>query len=140
MDASCNNTYNEKNNAINSPNYPRSYPNDKYCNWNVTAPIGYKISVERFSYSIQNDVDCSYDSLKIYDGSSNHSEIVANLCGYTKYSGMISTTNNLFFVFNSNDFIQREGFQLILSLIGMKINFIINLDQLWESEKKQRVC
>ena len=104
MDASCANTYNEKNNAINSPNYPRLYPENKHCTWHVAAPIGFKISVEHFFYSMdQWSPDCRYDSLKIYDGSSNRSRRLANLCGENEFNEMTSTTNNLFFEFDSGE-------------------------------------
>ena len=129
MDASCANTYNEKRNAIYSPNYPGIYPKNNHCSWHVGAPIGSNIHVESFSYSM----DESGDSLKIYDGSSNHSGRVANLYDKNEYSGMISTTNNLFFEFESDyDSVQLEGFQLILALIGMTMGSIKNLDQLLE--------
>ena len=123
MDASCTNTHNEERKAIYSPNYPGKYPKNKYCSWHVGAPIGSKIQVESFSYSI----DYGGDSLKIYDGSSNHSEIVENLSWTDEYRGMTSTTNNLFFVFNSDDDNhQLKGFQLMLALIGMIMDYIIN--------------
>ena len=130
MDASCANTYDIKSKAIYSPNYPRDYPKTKHCNWIVAAPIGYKIIVESFSYSLEPATGCYRDSLKIHDGSSNYTEIAANLCGTGEYHGMTSTTNNLLFVFNSDDSYGYEGFQLKLDLIGMRVDFIINLDQL----------
>ena len=120
MDASCENTYNETSNTINSPNYPREYPHNKYCTWNVTAPVESKISVERFSYSIVESSDCIFQYLEIYDGLDTRSGMVANLCGENTYGGMNSTTNNLFFVFHS-DWYQAQGFQIRLFLIGMKM-------------------
>ena len=133
MDASCVNTYNENSKAIHSPNYPGKYPKRKHCTWHVAAPIGFNIRIKRFSYSMDYDTDC----LKIYDGSSNRSGRVANLCEMNEYSGMTSTTNNLFFVFDSDDFFEFEGFQLMLALIGMKMDYIINLDQLIESKGRK---
>ena len=135
MDSSCANTYNEKSKAIYSPNYPGIYPNNKHCSWHVNAPIGSKIHVQSFSYSM----DYAGDSLKIYDGSSNHSERVANLNHNTnEYRGITSTANNLFFEFNSDgDDAQREGFQLMLALIGMMMDYIINLYQRLESKEEK---
>ena len=137
VDASCDNTFNEKNNTINSPNYPRKYPYNKHCHWNVDAPIGYQISVERFYHSIEHGYDCAYDSLKIYDGSSKHSERVANLCGYNTYGGITSTSNNLVFVFDSDGAYVADGFQLILTLKGIKIYFVISFDQLVPSSSRK---
>ena len=126
MDASCHNTYNARSNTINSPNYPRSYPNSKHCTWNVTTPIGTRIRVAYFSYSLESNSGCTYDSLKIYDGPSTRSGKLAKLCGKSTYSGITSTNNNLFFVFNSDSSTTYTGFQIALSIIGMKINFTIS--------------
>ena len=126
MDASCHNTYNENSNAIYSPNYPRSYPNSKHCTWNVTAPIGAKIRVARFSYSLESNSGCTYDSLKIYDGPSTRSDRLAKLCGTSTYSGITSTANNLFFVFNSDTSTTYKGFQIAFFINGMKTNLSIS--------------
>lgn len=134
MDANCDTTYNADSKTINSPNYPRPYPNNKYCTWHVAAPIGLKIRFENFSFSMQWGPNCSWDSLRIYDGSSNRSERVANLCWKDEFSGMTSTTNNILFVFNSDHEgpIAYEGFRLKLALIGTIMDFIIKLDPLLE--------
>ena len=79
-------------------------------------------------------MDNSYDNLTIYDGSSSRSGRVANLYGKNEFRGMTSTSNNLFFVFNSDPYIEYEGFKLIFTLNGMKIDFIVNLDQLLDQE------
>ena len=120
MDASCGNTYDKDSNAINSPNYPSSYPNNTHCTWKVTAPIGTKIRVERFKYSLESNSDCKYDSLKIYDGASNRSRRLAELCRGHTYDGINSTANNLFFAFDTDKDTTYQGFQIVFSIIGMK--------------------
>ena len=105
-----------------SPNYPSSYPDNKYCTWKVTAPIGVKIRVERFNYSLESKSNCGYDSLKIYDGSSTGSGRLAELCGTNTYGGITSSANKLFFVFNSYGSSTYKGFQIALTIIGMKMN------------------
>ena len=63
--------------------------------------------------------ECKYDSLRIYDGASNRSRRLANLCGENKFNGMTSSTNNLFFVFESGEYDESEGFQIAFSINGM---------------------
>ena len=126
VDASCHNTHNENINTISSPNYPRSYPNSKHCTWNVTAPIGARIRVAHFSYSLESSSGCTYDDLKIYDGPSTRSGRLAKLCGTSSYRGITSTANNLFFVFNSDSSTRYKGFQITLSINGMKKNLSIS--------------
>ena len=118
VDSSCDNTFDYNSKAINSPNYPREYPKTKHCTWNVTAPIGSTIIVERFYYSIENSSNCGFDRLKLYDGSSNHS--VVDLCGESSFGGMTSTANNLYFEFHSDGSNSFKGFQITFSIVGMK--------------------
>ena len=117
MDASCNNTYNEDRKIIYSPNYPRLSPKERYCTWNIAAPIGFQISVEPFFYSIVPGF------LKIYDPANSNSRRSTKLEGIDKYNGTTSTANFIFFEFRSfgKEF---QGFQVTLSLIGMQIDFI----------------
>ena len=126
MDASCHHTYNENSNAINSPNYPSPYPNSKHCIWKVTAPIGAKIRVARFSYSLESISACTYDSLIIYDGPNARAGRLAKLCGRGSYSEVASSSNHLFFVFHSDSSTTYKGFQVVLSILGMKINLSIS--------------
>ena len=118
MDASCNNTYNEDNKIIYSPNHPRLFPKLKYCTWHIAAPIGFQIRVEPFFYSIGSG------SLKIFDAAKiDYSKSIANLTGIDKYNGTTSQDNNMFFTYGSfgKGF---QGFQVTFSLIGMQIDFI----------------
>ena len=122
MDASCQTTNNEQTRTINSPNYPSSYPNSKYCTWKITAPIGAKLMIKSFSYSMESNSGCEYDSLKIYDGPSTGSFRKANLCGTNEWSTRYtSTSNTLFLVFESDSSTRYKGFQLTYSLIGTNL-------------------
>ena len=129
MNASCENTYDQNSQSINSPNYPGVYPNDKYCTWIVTAPIGYRIGW-RFSYSIEfcGSSNCNCDSLKLYEGDQS----VANLCGESTHSGMTSgqwnsSANKLFLEFNSDFGTTSKGFQITFYIIGMKQASVISV-------------
>ena len=117
MDESCNNTYHEDNRIINSPNYPRVYPRFTECTWSIAAPIGSQISVDPFFYSIEE----AY--MRIYDGAFSYPRRIAILNGIDTYDGTNSTTNNMFFWFESS-WKEDKGFQITFSLIGMQMNFI----------------
>ena len=71
MYASCSSTKNTKNEfegTISSPNYPSKYRNSKRCTWKLTGPAGEKLKLDSFTYDIEKEDACKYDSLRIYDG------------------------------------------------------------------------
>ena len=37
---------NEESGQLQSPNYPKNYPTSKECEWIITAPIGFYVSLE----------------------------------------------------------------------------------------------
>ena len=118
VEASCHNTYNEEASTIKSPNYPSNYQNSKHCTWKITAPTDTNIRISSFVYWIESSSNCEYDSLKIYDGLTSSSNRKARLCGRSSYSGLISTSNILLLIFNSDGSTRNTGFQLTYSVIG----------------------
>lgn len=67
---------------ISSPNFPGKYPRNSYFKWSVVAPSGFRIKIEFTKFDIWNNgIECSQDALKIRDGSSAQSDLLANLCG-----------------------------------------------------------
>ena len=118
IDASCSSTINEDPKIINSPNYPYTYPESKFCSWKVTAPEGAKIRIEPFTYRLEDNIVCRYDYLKIYDGPSTSSHRTARLCGSGSYE-LISKTNSLYLEFKSDGSTGYSGFQLVFSLKGI---------------------
>ena len=120
VEASCDNTNDGNTSTIRSPNYPNPYLNNEYCTWKITAPLDIKIEINSFHYSMESSSLCQYDSLKIYDGSTTRSNRKARLCGRSSYSGMISSSNTLLLIFNSDGSTRYTGFQLTYSVIGTK--------------------
>ena len=126
IEASCSNTNDEDTSTIKSPNYPSNYQNSKHCTWKITAPTNTRIKINRFRYSMESSSNCEYDSLKIYDGPTSRSNRKARLCGRRSYSGMISTSNTLLLIFNSDGSTRYTGFQLTYSVIGRNSIGILN--------------
>ena len=48
----CGGEINVESGQLQSPNYPKSYPNDKNCEWIITAPIGYYISLKFDTFDV----------------------------------------------------------------------------------------
>ena len=90
-------------------------------------PIGAKVKIDRFSYSIQPGTDknrCK-DTLMIYDGPSSSSTRKAVLCDDRTYNGLVSSKNTIFIAFHSDRESGDEfnGFKFTFSVIGMILYF-----------------
>ena len=120
---SCDGTFDAWTRAIKSPNYPSNYGNGEYCTWNITAPIGAKIEIKQFNYSIENNPNtfdeygCHLDYLIIYDCPFACNDGAIILCGTGKYNGGISSGRHLFLVFKSDSSVVYPGFQLHFSVV-----------------------
>lgn len=50
---------------IESPNYPKDYPNNAVCIWNLIVPMGYHVKLNFISMDIQNSYNCQRDFLQV---------------------------------------------------------------------------
>ena len=127
--SSCIDTSNEQEQTIKSPNFPSWYGENRYCTWKIEAPVGKVVRLEFFSHDIgipaNYDTDtCNYDSLKVNDGSSSTSNLLAGLCGMGNQSEMTSTGNTLHLEFESRFYfgLNYTGFSLHYSFLGILDN------------------
>ncbi|CAD5116857.1 DgyrCDS5699 [Dimorphilus gyrociliatus] len=67
------------NGEIKSPLFPKLYPANVRCIWNVTAPQGTTISFTIKDLDLEEDKNCRYDYLKIEDGLTNEI-LLENIC------------------------------------------------------------
>ena len=89
-----------------SPGYPSNYPNNQICTWRITVPGDYGIRLV-FDEFVTGDADF----LRIYDGASSSSNVLANLRGRHP-SGFVyvSTGSSLWFQFTTDYSFTRKGF------------------------------
>ena len=127
MYASCSSTKNTKNEfegTISSPNYPSKYRNSKSCTWKLTGPVGEKLKLDSFTYDIEKEDACKYDSLRIYDGKSTSYNRIAQLCGNKTYHSLTSSSNTLYIEFITDRSGVYGGFEIPYSIDGT-IMFLI---------------
>ena len=105
-------TYDNSKNEITTPNYPRSYPDNKQCNWNIEVPQGQRIELEFNDFETESC--CDY--LQVYDGSSSSSNRIGRYSGYSKPSKIISRGNTLFLSWRIDGSQQRKGFKISATL------------------------
>ncbi|XP_074652971.1 cubilin-like [Tubulanus polymorphus] len=89
------------------------YPPDKYCVWTISTTIGKIIQLKFTKFALEDDVDCDYDDIKIYDGSTVNSRVIGQYCGtdIPNNGNPINTTQNFMRIkFESDSSTSDEGF------------------------------
>ena len=89
-----------------SPHYPINYPKKKKCTWGITVPGDNRILVTFDEFNTQRNSDV----LKIYDGASNSSDVLAILSGDWSGSTYGSSGPSLWFEFTTDGSITAKGF------------------------------
>ncbi|KAL7057702.1 hypothetical protein AAHC03_016766 [Spirometra sp. Aus1] len=98
------------NGTISSPSYPNPYPPNKECTWKIKVPARSFITLTFNSFDIEQQANCTYDYLEIYDGSSRKSPLLQRLCGNVVPQPVRSTGNTMFLKFACDSSIQKPGF------------------------------
>jgi len=97
---------------ITSQGYPQNYPNNVDQTWYIKLPVGNKVSLSFIGIDIEDHGTCRYDSLTIYDGNSANSLELEKLCGTSPPSNIVSSKNEMFIKFKSDDSVQKKGFKI----------------------------
>nr|XP_042140738.1 deleted in malignant brain tumors 1 protein isoform X1 [Peromyscus maniculatus bairdii] len=91
-----------------SPFYPRNYPNNARCVWNIEVPNNYRVTV--VFRDVQLEGGCSYDYIEIFDGPHHSSPLIARVCDGAMGS-FTSTSNFMSVRFITDHSVTRRGFQ-----------------------------
>ncbi|CAH2083519.1 unnamed protein product [Euphydryas editha] len=111
--------------------YPISnttYGHNSRCAWVIHTSPDKVINVTFTKFNLEYHSDCRYDFVQIHDGRSSASQLIGRFCGNTfpKGGNIISSHNNLYFWFRSDQTVAKEGFALhwtsIPPICGGEIN------------------
>ena len=103
---------------ITTPNYPRDYPGGKTCTWNLEVPTGYRIELRFIDFHLEgsSSSECRYDYLEIYNGrSTSSSKLGDKLCGASRPSNKVSSSNRLYLRWKSDGDTNHSGFKITVS-------------------------
>ncbi|XP_021351138.1 suppressor of tumorigenicity 14 protein homolog [Mizuhopecten yessoensis] len=88
-----------------------NYGNNQDCTWRINAPTGKVIRLTSADFHLEDDAQCSYDFLAIYDGSSSGAKLIGKFCGSNSIS-VVSSGTHLFLEFITDDSSHFSGFQI----------------------------
>ncbi|XP_046577739.1 cubilin-like [Haliotis rubra] len=98
--------------SLSSPGYPYyNYNNNMYCEWTISAPVGYKVKVEVQIIAMQYDPSCSKDYVLFRDGFQPYATKLGKYCSdFTGY--IVSSRNAMTITFRTDSSVTDTGFSL----------------------------
>ncbi|KAF4019308.1 hypothetical protein G4228_010725 [Cervus hanglu yarkandensis] len=92
---------------VSSPFYPRNYPNNAKCVWDIEVQNNYRVTV--VFRDVQLEGGCNYDYIEVYDGPHHSSPLLARVCDGVRGS-FTSSSNFMSIRFVSDISITKRGF------------------------------
>ncbi|MGH0137684.1 UNVERIFIED_CONTAM: hypothetical protein FKN15_021797 [Acipenser sinensis] len=94
-----------------SPNYPNLYPNNKDCQWRISATSRVELIFQ--SLDVEYSVNCLWDYIEVHDGPSIDSRTVGpRLCGSYTPKPLTSSGKDLLIMFHSDENMASKGFHI----------------------------
>lgn len=118
-ETACGGIIDTENGTITSPSFPKEYPTNKECVWEIIAPANHKVTLNFTHFDLEGNVyyqpaACEYDALTIYSKLSDDSVKKHGVYCGSKIPGPITSESNIFRLeFKSDKTIQKTGFAAI---------------------------
>ncbi|KAF4532440.1 hypothetical protein B566_EDAN014445, partial [Ephemera danica] len=97
---------------IKSPGSPEKYPQNRDCEWKLLVPTGKRIQMHIFTLMLESHDNCSFDFIRIYDGSSKTDPLLREFCTTSQPSQFYSSGHEVVVHFHSDDNNSDYGFQM----------------------------
>uniref|UniRef100_A0A8C3TCK2 Metalloendopeptidase n=1 Tax=Chelydra serpentina TaxID=8475 RepID=A0A8C3TCK2_CHESE len=111
-EAACGGFITKLNGTITSPGWPKEYPTNKNCIWQVVAPAQYRISLQFEVFELEGNDVCKYDYVEVRSGLASDSKLHGKFCGSEKPEVITSYSNNLRLEFKSDNAVSKRGFKV----------------------------
>ncbi|KAG7279561.1 LOW QUALITY PROTEIN: hypothetical protein CRUP_034663, partial [Coryphaenoides rupestris] len=77
----CGGLLSKLNGTVSTPGWPKEYPPNKNCVWQVVAPTQYRISIQFEIFELEGNEVCKYDYVEVRSGLSSDSKLHGKYCG-----------------------------------------------------------
>ncbi|XP_068817611.1 deleted in malignant brain tumors 1 protein [Capricornis sumatraensis] len=104
---SCGGFLTQSSGNVSSPFYPRNYPNNAKCVWDIEVQNNYRVTVT--FRDVQLEGGCNYDYIEVYDGPHHSSQLLARVCDGARDS-FTSSSNFISIRFVSDTSVTKRGF------------------------------
>uniref|UniRef100_A0A914CE37 CUB domain-containing protein n=1 Tax=Acrobeloides nanus TaxID=290746 RepID=A0A914CE37_9BILA len=120
--------------SILSPTYPGSYPSNFHCTYLFKGNPDDRIRLHFRDFDIYfGGEHCPYDTMTIYDGSSNWDPIIRKVCGLQQKLEMFSIGNQMLIEFNTTDPMKTDPRGYVIEYEFS--NRFVNVKQLINNQK-----
>uniref|UniRef100_A0A670ZEH4 Metalloendopeptidase n=1 Tax=Pseudonaja textilis TaxID=8673 RepID=A0A670ZEH4_PSETE len=110
-EAACGGFLTKLNGSITSPGWPKEYPPNKNCIWQLVAPTQYRISLLFDYFETEGNDVCKYDFVEVRSGLTSEAKLHGKFCGAEKPEVITSQYNNMRIEFKSDNTVSKKGFQ-----------------------------
>uniref|UniRef100_A0A8C3V0R2 Metalloendopeptidase n=1 Tax=Catharus ustulatus TaxID=91951 RepID=A0A8C3V0R2_CATUS len=111
-EAACGGFITKLNGTITSPGWPKEYPTNKNCVWQVVAPAQYRISLQFEVFELEGNDVCKYDYVEVRSELASDSKLHGKFCGSEKPEVITSYGNNMRLEFKSDNTVSKKGFKV----------------------------
>ncbi|XP_072881202.1 tolloid-like protein 2 isoform X1 [Hemitrygon akajei] len=87
-----------------------NYPGQLHCDWVIMAEDGYGVELIFQTFEIEEEADCGYDYMEIYDGPDSAAPRLGRFCGSGLLEDMYSAGDSIMIRFHTDDTINKKGF------------------------------
>ncbi|XP_062974843.1 ovochymase-2 [Elgaria multicarinata webbii] len=96
--------------SVQSMNYPEAYSNLADCQWIIHAPENYVVKLIYEHFELEENEECSYDSVTVYENVAKENEI-ARSCGFAVPAPVVSSSSTMLIWFHSDETETFGGFK-----------------------------
>ncbi|XP_072020163.1 LOW QUALITY PROTEIN: cubilin-like [Amphiura filiformis] len=107
----CGGVFTEAPGEVSSPYFPDPYPNNKECEYVITAEQGLSVQLTFITFDIEGHADCAFDFLEVRDGGTSDATLISTLCGSALPQPIIGTARSLYLKFSTDGNVANHGFR-----------------------------
>lgn len=89
-----------------------NYPGGVDCEWVIVAEEGYGVELVFQTFEVEEESDCGYDYMELFDGYDSTAPRLGRYCGSGPPEEVYSAGDSVLVRFHSDDTITKKGFHL----------------------------
>lgn len=89
-----------------------NYPGGVDCEWVIVAEEGYGVELVFQTFEVEEETDCGYDYMELFDGYDSTAPRLGRYCGSGPPEEVYSAGDSVLVKFHSDDTITKKGFHL----------------------------
>ncbi|KAL3278791.1 hypothetical protein HHI36_016314 [Cryptolaemus montrouzieri] len=95
-----------------------SYDNKADCDWTIEAQEGFNVQLTFLTFELENEINCEYDHVEIFNGPDSSGQSYGKYCGTNKPAVIFSTHEGLLLRFRSDHSMVAKGFSVVYEAVN----------------------